>query len=173
MADQFFRAKVDTSQASSVFGKLAARLQGTDPLLRSYAAILNNYEDGLFEAEQSPSGQPWAKLAPSTIAQRQRKGLTPLKKLQATGKGKSGIRAIVASGGRVQLTVREDYLQFNNDGTRRIPSRRFIPSQQEFEAGILGGQIKAATEAYITQGLGGFVKGEIARTSGFVRGLLS
>ena len=171
MPNQFFNVKVDTSQASTVFGRMAAKLQGTAPLMSTIAGILNNYEDDLFEQERSPSGQPWATLAPSTIKQRERKGLVPLKKLQATGKGKSGIRAIVASGSRVQLTVSEDYMQYNNDGTRRIPARRFIPSQMELESGILGGQIRAATEAYLSQGLGAFIGGEIARTPGFIRGL--
>lgn len=173
MVDQFFQFDIDTSQIDSYLGELTLRLQGLDPLYDTIAAdIIQPFIDQRFDTETDPTGTPWAELKPETIRQRQRKGLVPIKKLNATGKGRKNIKVTAESGG-VKVSYGDndtDYMELHNTGTKRMAQRRFVPTPQEIESGEVGRQIQEAAESYLTPGLGRFVKGEIRRTKRILRG---
>ena len=165
MPNNDFSLNVDTSQVNSFLGGLTARLQGLDPLMNTIGASIDDDICDRFETETDPAGTPWAGLAASTIKQRTRKGLIPIRKLQATGKGRANIRAIALSNA-VRVAYGEggtEYMELHDKGTSKMPQRRFIPTQQEVESGLIGSAISAATEAYLSPGLGKFVRGEIRR----------
>jgi phage gpG-like protein len=160
-----FDINFEPSQAANFLGALAAKLQG-DQLLKAIAKGVEAQIQQNFEQEQTPSGTPWKPLAPATIRQRQRKGLVPLKKLKATGRGIKGIR-IVIEGQTVKVVVAQSYMDIHNTGGGRIPQRRWLPTEKE-----LSPLIQGVTQAYLAPTLGQFIRSEVARTPDFVKRLL-
>lgn len=173
MPSEFFSFNIDTSQADSFLGELTARLQGLDPLYEQIANdLVQPFINDRFDTETDPSGQPWADLKPATIAQRERKKLVPIRKLDATGRGRKNVKAVPVSGG-VQVVYggeNTEYMEVHQDGSkkRNIPQRRIIPTQQEIE-GAIGQQIQEAAESYLNPGFGRFVRGELRRTARLFR----
>lgn len=171
MASQEFNISIDTSQAQTFFARLAANLQGQAQFRKAVGAIIEKYIQGSFDGERTPAGVPWANLKPKTVAARTRKGQVPIRKLQATGAGKAGISVVVTGTGLV-VQMSKDYMDLHNVGTRTMAARRWLPTEQELANGAIGQEIESAASAFLTQGLGGFVQGEIGRTGDFVSRLL-
>jgi phage gpG-like protein len=161
MADRNFDIKVDSSSATGVLGELTVKLQGLNTLHQQLAEMVEGKLALSFDTESDPTGKAWKALAPSTIAVRRRKGLVPIKKLQATGRGKRGINVVIIKTGiRVEVGGdNTDYMEFHETGSRIMPQRRFVPTEDE-----LRDEIEAIVTAYLTPSIGGFVRGEIART---------
>jgi phage virion morphogenesis protein len=77
-----------------------------------------------FATETDPDGVRWAALAPSTLAQKQRKGY-PASILTATGKMRRSVVAI-ADARSVLIGVDVPYAIFHQQGTRKMPQRRIL-----------------------------------------------
>ena len=170
MATNEFNISIDLREAETFFAKLASRIQNQVPFRQAVAKLIADYIEKSFAGEQTPSGAPWADLKPYTIRMRQAKGLVPIVKLQATKKGKRSIKVVPTSTGfRVEAM---DYMDDHNKGKPNMAARRWMPTEQEMTSGAIAKDIKAIQEAYLTQGLKGFVQGEISRTPDFVRNLL-
>lgn len=167
MAEASFDVQVDASQAETFLGALVAKLQDTAPLEDAIADILRERLNFYFENEVDPSGQPWAPLAAVTVKLRTLKGLTPIKILTATGKGRENIN-VVPGGGLVKIVSGGEGTEYmdkhNQPDNPRLPQRRWLPTQEEVETGEIGEAIAAATESYLDPSLGQFLSGEIRRT---------
>ena len=75
-----------------------------------------------FSAGVDPYGRAWAPLAPATLA----KGRHP-PPLTDTSRGRQGIRVFAASGAGIQITSSVSYMGVHQDGSGRIPARKFLP----------------------------------------------
>lgn len=100
-----------------------------------------------FETEGAFGGQPWAPLAFSTVARKQRLGLRP-NILQATGKLKQAAsrpsRSVTARS--LTLTIPSDVLPHHQEGTSRMPARPLIFERLPFSAEA---ELEEAGEEYV------------------------
>jgi hypothetical protein len=170
MANKEFDISVDTRQADTFFAQLAARIQNQVPFRQAVTKLIARYMEQSFAGQKTPAGVPWANLKPATIADRNRRKLVPIVKLQATKEGKKSIKIKPTSTGFVIEVV--DYMDIHNRGTDKMAARRWMPTEQELTSGAISQEIREIEEAYLTQGFGGFVKGEVSRTPDFVKNLL-
>jgi phage gpG-like protein len=155
-----FSVTFNTGEVSSFLSVLSQKLQNPAPVSKQIAEIVKNSIDEGFEREVDPSGNPWDQLAPSTIENRSRRGLVPIKILSATGKGKRAIK-VDYRGSNIQVSYggnSTEYMQFHRKGKK---IREFIPSPQMIENSP---RIKLAIERYYNPTLAKFVYGELART---------
>lgn len=86
---------VDPSEAVTILGILASRLQ-SGQLLQQVKAVLVDEIEAAFNREESPEGKQWAPLAAATIKQLRRQGASG-KMLQRTGVGKRSIKIQVTA----------------------------------------------------------------------------
>lgn len=154
-----FQVDPDDHQAMSALGRLAQRLQRLEPLLQEVKTVAQTSVNRSFETGVDPDGNPWARLAPSTLRDR-RGGQGKL--LQRTGKGRRSVRFII-QGNELKITYL-GYMRFHQQGTRKMARRQFAPTPENFERGKLGQQTKAKAEAYVNPSLPQFLRGEIRRT---------
>lgn len=163
---EIIKFKVTTDLADSVnfLGKLTNKLQSPEPLMNSIAEIIAKDIEDCFENERDPNGSPWAELAPSTIAARQRKKQTPIRKLRASEKGIESIRVVpFRDTVRVMYGAgKEEYMKYHRTGTDRMPKRDFIPSEADIERST---KIRQAVTDYFNPSLRQFARREIVRTS--------
>jgi len=128
---------VDVNKSSlRTLEEIAFRVVNAAPLMNEIGSIVYDQIIDSFENERDASnGSPWAELAPSTIQARQRRGYTPITKLRASGRGERAITLSIASNTlRIEIGGGgTEYMQYNREGTRRIPRRDFIPSADWIE----------------------------------------
>jgi phage gpG-like protein len=105
-------------------------------LFEQFLKELEDIHKANFAAEQSPGGEPWAKLSPITI---RRKGhariLIDKDRLRSSLIGKTGdsLRDIVRIDRAIGLTFGTDveYSTFHTTGTRRMPQREHVGINEE------------------------------------------
>lgn len=113
------------------FGSTAARLQAlladmTEPM-DVVGRTLHMRVLHCFDTESSPSGAPWAPLALSTIAQRQRLGFWPGKILDRHGvTGLLGSITHEAGPNSVELGTNSPHAGYLQLGTKKMPARKFL-----------------------------------------------
>jgi len=116
---------------------LIARLRNPEKALGEVGAYLEGKAKQRFLQEKDPQGNPWAPLAPSTIADKQRRG-APLKILRDRGILMSSI-AFRVSGAEVRVGTSQEYAIWLQKGTGKMPSRPFMgfePTDADAIAGI-------------------------------------
>lgn len=165
----FVDIEVDGSRALSVLGLINTRALGLTPLMLRLKPIVENVIEDSFDKEASPSGQPWAALAASSVRQRQRKGQGG-KLLQRTGEGKRSVKVTI-SGNRLYITYLKR-MEYHQTGTRRLPKRQFSPEAQDFDRGALGDQVRDEIRIYLNPTLGQFTQGAFNSAGSIARRLL-
>lgn len=165
---------VDLSGATNLLGRLRSKLQNPAPLMDRLAQAVEDEIEASFQEERSPSGKPWDLLSPVTVRDRKRKGLVPIKTLRATEEGRKNIKVrgdrnsvtiSYGGSGTGYMEVHQKGGKVNKDGnTIEIPQRQFLPERSDFERGELGRKVKGEVENYLNPSIGGFVRGEVART---------
>ena len=115
-----FEIDIDT-QGLRATDELISRLRDFGPALGEVGAYLEGKNKLRFAKQVDPSGNPWAPLKDSTIADKTRRG-APLEILID--------RAILVSSfffevsaDEVRLKTNEDYLKWLQDGTRNMEAR--------------------------------------------------
>ena len=122
------RINIQVTGLESLAKKLTTmklNMRNLGPATRKMSLELRRVVNASFRTEVAPSGVPWAPLRPATIAARQRRGLVPIRKLQATGRLKRSIHITVKRG--VQLTADAPYAGYLQHGTSKMAARPFVP----------------------------------------------
>jgi phage gpG-like protein len=148
----FFKADLQLTEPTEYLQRVARSLAFPDKMMRDVGEVVYDLIADSFDRESEPDGSPWADLAPSTIEQRTKKGLTPIRKLQATGRGERSI-SIDVKGATVEVRYganNTEYMQHHRKGSDRLPKRDFIPSERAIERSPT---IKKAVEKYINDSL--------------------
>ena len=134
-----------------------ARLRDLGPVLEVIAADTQAVADDSFSLSQTPAGAPWAPLAASTIRGRRRGSGVPL---VDTGRLRASVTATPTATG-IRFGTNAAYGGFHQHGTRRIPSRAFLPvdgspGSYSLTTGGRGGvhwaRARAAVKRYILTG---------------------
>jgi hypothetical protein len=155
-----FNVAINDQGVANTLGQLALKLQKPAPLSKQIANIVYDSIMEGFDNESDPSGSHWDALAPSTIENRRRQRLVPIKILSATGKGRRAIR-VIPSGSSIQIQYGgegTEYMQYHRKGQK---VREFIPSHDLIDNSP---RIKLAVERYFNPSLSQFVYGELVRT---------
>lgn len=63
-------------------------------------------------------------------------------------------------------------MTLHNVGTSKMAARRWLPTEEELSNGAISQEIEQAATAFLTQGLGQFIGGEVGRSADFVSRLL-
>lgn len=146
--------RLEATQAIATLEDLLERYQDPSPLMQAWAEIVKQGLDKWFTQERSPGGQPWAALAPVTVAARIKRGYTPIRILQASGKGRSNIDVQTD---RKQVRVyfggnNTSYMKYHLTGTKRMPARPFLPADKDLKSGDLGKElIQSALDYFAVQ----------------------
>lgn len=104
--------------------ELITRLRDPSKPLGEVGAYLEAKAKQRFLREQDPDGNPWAGLAPSTIADKKRRG-APLSILRDRGLLASSI-AFNVSGAEVRVGTSQEYAIWLQRGTKKMPARPFM-----------------------------------------------
>lgn len=102
---------------------VARRLRDMSPLTRVLAEDVKTLIDDSFAQSRSPDGSPWEALKPSTVKRRRQGSSTPL---VDTGTLRGSVSARGTTTG-VMFGAGASYAPFHQFGTRRVPSRPFLP----------------------------------------------
>lgn len=114
-------------------------------IYRGIGEVLQTSINFQFEQEGAYFGSKWAPLAPSTIAQRQRRGRWPGKILQVDG-GLASRFTYSISGNSVTIGTNVEYAKYLHHGTRRMPARPLFAS-------LLTNEVKEEIRFVILKGL--------------------
>lgn len=111
---------------------------GLPAMVQEIGALLHRRTLERFDREVTPDYVPWVELSPATLAIKRRLGYGHKGKLQRTGKLRAAIRIIrgglgtvyTNTGAGLRIGVDDprvaEYAREQNDGTSRIPARRFL-----------------------------------------------
>lgn len=94
---------------------------GELPLVRAYAELVEEQAEEAFAREQAPDGSGWAPLDPDTIERKGRAGI-----LEETGALARSIESVLLGDEAAEVGSPLGYAGLVNDGTRRMPRRRFL-----------------------------------------------
>lgn len=87
MAGITFTVELQDTEAKTRLSELVSRMERPIGFYKNVGEYLTEVAiPRNFANESSPSGQPWARLRPTTIRARERKGQTPLAILRASGR---------------------------------------------------------------------------------------
>jgi phage virion morphogenesis protein len=117
--------KIDDAAAQAVFARTIARLGDLTPAMADVGEYLQRRVDDGFRDEKDPYGQPWAKLASSTLRQKTKQKRI-LKILQSRGTMR-GTLTYQASRDRVRVGFNVYYADFHQRGTKRMVKRQLLP----------------------------------------------
>jgi phage gpG-like protein len=78
-----------------------------------------------YRAQINPDQEPWAPLAPSTIARKRRKG-APNRILVETGALFNSLRVQDSGPSSFDIVFGPEYGKYHNTGTRNMPKRSFL-----------------------------------------------
>jgi phage virion morphogenesis protein len=117
--------KINDTAVQAVFSRAIARLSDLTPMMANIGEHMQRRIDDGFRYEKDPYGQPWAKLASSTLRQKVRQKRI-LKILQSRGTMR-GTLTYRASGDRVVIGFNVFYSSFHQRGTRRMVKRQLLP----------------------------------------------
>lgn len=136
----------DISDAEKKDQVLTHAVVDMTPAMAKAEEIVRRAIDRRFE-EQGNGEQPWAPLAPSTIADRARKGFGPTPILQRTGDLRGSMKGS-HDRDSAEIGPSEDvaHAGFLADGTSRMPARDFLQIT-EAEAEAIEAEILAHLEA--------------------------
>jgi len=114
------------TEAAQVYGNPRA------PLRMVGQMIVDDMARPAFRNQESPDGVPWPKIAPSTLARRQREGRRQTKALLITGELRNSFTYRIEEGGNVLVvgSPRRDAVYHQGDDTRPrtlIPERAMLP----------------------------------------------
>jgi phage virion morphogenesis protein len=119
-------------------GRARAAAGDLRPLMDQISAALAEQTEDAFERERDPeTGEAWARLAPSTIEQREEQGYWPGLILQRTG---DMADSIVADAGAdfASLAIDQPYAFWHQVGTERMPARPILGVSDALADQILG-----------------------------------
>ena len=153
---------VDSRQASSVLGRLRARLQDPRQLMRRLQPILENAIETSARTERAIDGSPWAALAPSTLEQKRRLGYGNKRILERTGKSLESIEVAVVGSREIEISHNE-IIEYHKRGGGNLPKRSPIPTEDDVERGALTDEIEGTIDDYLNPNLGDFLSSEVAR----------
>lgn len=175
----------DTPQAVAArLFERAARMEDPRPFHEVYAAHLEQVISDAFRDERSPAGEPWADLAPSTVAQRLAKLPGAKRRSKKTGQLTAAARAARGRGlispgsikklidagrlrGSITVSAARDriaiagaaYLAAHVTGTDDMPARNPLPIESD---GADGFKLIAVEHERYVGGLTGYINtGEI------------
>ncbi|AKF08886.1 phage virion morphogenesis protein [Sandaracinus amylolyticus] len=111
----------------------AERARDLSPILRVIAEDTKTLVDDSFDQSRSPSGAPFAPLAPATKARR-RKGSS--KPLVDTGRLRNSVSAS-AAGNLLSVGTNVVYGATHQYGSKRVPARPFLPFAGDPAAPVL------------------------------------
>jgi phage virion morphogenesis protein len=117
--------KIDDAAVQAVFARAIARLGDLTPAMADIGEYLQRRVDDGFRYEKDAYGQPWAKLASSTLRQKVRQKRI-LKILQSRGTMR-GTLTYQASRDRVRVGFNVFYADFHQRGTKRMVKRQLLP----------------------------------------------
>lgn len=122
--------------ASAKLAEIQRRLANPAPLMAGVAAEMLSLTEDAFEREGVVGGASWKPLALSTIAQREKKGQWPGKKLQRSTAGLAASVLPFNRGNQAGLTVSKPYAAIHQFGGKAgrgrkviIPDRPYLPIQ--------------------------------------------
>lgn len=154
----------DTERVRAMLQRLAQRMGHLTPVMRQMGDVLRNDALANFKGQHSPSGAPWAKLAPSTLlARAQRlsgkgglytqKGrlrkkaqrlISEAKALQDRGVLRQSVQTLAASANSVTVGSRLPYAAIHQLGGQagrgrkvRIPARPYLGMSANAERQII------------------------------------
>ena len=113
---------------------LIARLRDPAPALNEVGAFLERKTKFRFAKQVDPSGNPWAPLAASTIANKRRRK-APKEILRDTGTLDSSI-TFTTGRDEVRSGTSLEYAEWLQKGTKRMPARPFLGFEAGDEAAI-------------------------------------
>jgi phage gpG-like protein len=116
--------EVERSQTEAMLKRIGSRVRNLEPPLTGFCNYFLIETEKQFEQEKDPDGVSWARLAPSTLAQKRRLGY-PDKILTRTGKMRRSVVAI-ADAKSVLIGVDSEYAIYHQEGTDRMPQRRIL-----------------------------------------------
>lgn len=128
--------EIDDKAVRAKLAEIKRRLANPRPLMAGIAAEMLLLTESAFEREGVVGGSRWKPLALSTIAQRERKGQWPGKKLQRSPAGLAASVQPFHSGHQAGLTVSQPYAAIHQFGGKAgrgrkviIPARPYLPVQ--------------------------------------------
>lgn len=117
--------KIDDAAVQAVFARAIAKLGDLTPVMLNIGEHLQKRVDDGFRYEKDPYGQPWAKLASSTLRQKvMQKRILKILQSRGTMRGTLTYRA---SRDRVRVGFNVFYADFHQRGTKRMVKRQLLP----------------------------------------------
>ena len=126
---------VESQQVQAALNELRQRTQHLQPAFNSIGVEIQRHVMDCFEQEKSPDGINWAALSPATLRKRGQNA----KKLHDTGAMYASL-GHNATNSHVEITIGQNYAQFHQFGTSKMPARPFFTSEilpQTWEQDIL------------------------------------
>jgi phage gpG-like protein len=118
--------------AAALRAKQDALAQLDEPVQRTLDALRDTVRSA-FDSEGASVGAAWPPLAPATQRAKLRRGLGAAP-LVGTGALRDDWTATLLGTGVGELASDVDYAAFQNEGTVRIPARRFMPDDDQVVA---------------------------------------
>ncbi len=120
--------KFVANQVQNYLNKLIRKFQNLTPELHKVGQFMVASTDENFQKEQSPYGEKWEHLAPSTLKYKASRGfIMPLLKRQ--GLWRASIRYRIEKG-RVEVGTPLPYGSYLQKGTKKMPKRQFLGVSQ-------------------------------------------
>jgi phage virion morphogenesis protein len=120
---------INDAAVQAVFTAAIARLGDLTPMMADVGEYLQRRVDDGFRHERDPYGQPWAKLASSTLRQKVKQKRI-LKILQSRGTMR-GTLTYQAGRDRVVVGFNVFYASFHNFGGKHLKKRQLLPDIQK------------------------------------------
>ena len=123
--------EIDGRQTKAILKRYKSCVRNLEPPLRGWGNYMEQETERQFATETDPDGVRWAALAPSTLAEKRRKGY-PESILTRTGKMRRSVVS-VADTRSVLIAVDVPYAIFHQQGTRKMPQRRILGMNEKRE----------------------------------------
>ncbi|NEP56008.1 MAG: phage virion morphogenesis protein [Symploca sp. SIO2G7] len=114
----------DGGKTKALLKRYKSRVRNLENPLKGWGNYMQQETERQFATETDPDGVRWAALAPSTLAEKRRKGY-PESILTRTGKMRNSVLAI-ADARSILIGVDVPYAIFHQQGTRKMPQRRIL-----------------------------------------------
>jgi phage virion morphogenesis protein len=120
--------RFNANQVRNYLNKLIRKFQNLTPELHKVGQFMVASTDENFQKEQSPYGEKWEHLAPSTLKYKASRGFI-MQILQRQGLLRSSIRYRIEKG-RVEVGSPLPYASYLQEGTKKMPKRQFLGVSQ-------------------------------------------
>ena len=139
--------KINDTDVQKGLARAIAKLEDLTPMMANIGEYMQRRIDDGFRYEKDPYGQPWAKLASSTLRQKVRQKRI-LKILQSRGTMR-GTLTYQARRDRVLIGFNVFYADFHQRGTKRMVKRQLLPDVERGLPAQDVAQIQAIAQDYL------------------------